>query len=74
MTQRDAILVTGGAGFVGSHFTRLADEAVRRLELRPGSEWTFSAGTRALRAPGHHLRGFRRLVMGHARSGRAGRS
>jgi UDP-glucose 4-epimerase len=31
MTERTAILVTGGAGFVGSHFARLAAEAGRRV-------------------------------------------
>jgi UDP-glucose-4-epimerase GalE len=33
MTDRATILVTGGAGFVGSHFARLAAEAGRRVVI-----------------------------------------
>jgi UDP-glucose-4-epimerase GalE len=33
MTERTTILVTGGAGFVGSHFARMAVEAGRRVVI-----------------------------------------
>lgn len=42
MTARESILVTGGAGFVGSHFARAAHAAGSRvvvLDDRPAHEW-----------------------------------